>query len=142
MMDHDDEPVIISTHEYRFVPPNEIRFHLRGTFDGPDVEAHFQFAFKYADRCGGWVNCVVDMTKFTRVTESARHLLTRPPRPYPYHGCALLGASFATRTIANMVISAGRVLTPKSFTYPIKFVNTWDEAHAWFEELEKKRLTP
>jgi hypothetical protein len=139
MTDNDNEPVIIGPHEFRFVPPNQVQFYMRGTLDGPEVAAHLQFAYKYADRCGGLVDCIVDISKFERVTESGRNLLTRVERPYPYHGCALLGATFATRTIAMMIVSAGRVLAPKSFTHPIKFVDTWEEAEAWLEELPQKR---
>ncbi|MBK9265437.1 MAG: hypothetical protein IPM54_37330 [Polyangiaceae bacterium] len=137
--DHDTEPLIVGPHEFRFVPPNQVRFYLRDTFDGPEVEAHLQFGYKYAELCGGLVECIVDMSQFKRVTESGRQRLTRVERPYPYHGCALLGGSFPTRTIANMIIAAGRVLTPKSFSFPIKFVDTWEDAEAWFQELQAKR---
>lgn len=140
-MEREAEVVLVGNHEFRFVPPNQIRFYIRGVFDGPEVEAHFQWGYKYADLLGSYVDCIVDMTKFERVTDSGRQRLTRVQRPYPYHGCALLGATFATKAIANMVISAGKLLAPKSFAYPIKFVDTWEEAESWLAELKEKRTS-
>ncbi|HMY18701.1 MAG TPA: hypothetical protein PKA58_20380 [Polyangium sp.] len=131
------ESVVSGPQEYRFIPPDLIQLHLRGSFDGPEVEAHLDFVHRHAARCGGWVYALADLTQLERITESGRRRLTRVETPYPYKACALLGASFATRTIANMIVSAGKALAPQSFHFPVKFVNTYEQANAWFDELHR-----
>jgi len=71
------ESVVSGPQEYRFIPPDLIQLHLRGSFDGPEVEAHLDFVHRHAARCGGWVYALADLTQLERITESGRRRLTR-----------------------------------------------------------------
>ncbi|MBK9258931.1 MAG: hypothetical protein IPM54_03770 [Polyangiaceae bacterium] len=131
--------LFVGTHEFRFVPPDQIHFVMRGEFKGAHVDPYFDFVFSHGESTGGLLYSVYDLSEFTRATESGRKRVINPGRLYPYAALAVIGASFSTRTVAKMILRAGKLVAPKHFNFPIKFVSTMDDAQAWFDELRRKR---
>jgi hypothetical protein len=139
MSDLKPESVHVGSHEFHFIPPNQVHFVFRGVFDDVDAGAYLDFIFKYGDQCNGLLYSVYDISAFSRATDAGRKRVINVKRAYPYAAMALVGANFSTRAFAGMVLTAGRLVAPKHFNFPYKFVPTMDEANAWFDELRNKR---
>jgi len=137
----DEMPSVITSnqHEFQFEPPDQLRFVIRGEFTDADVDPYLDFIFSQANRSGGLVYSVYDLSRFTRATAGARQRVVNVARPYPYAALAVIGAGFSTRTVATMILTAGKLVAPKHFTFPIKFFSSLDDANAWFDEIRKKR---
>jgi hypothetical protein len=135
----ESEPVIAGPHECRFVPPDQVHFILRGEFTETHAGPYLDFIFSHGEQAGGRLYCVYDLTSFTRITAGGRERVVRVDRPYPFGALAVIGANFSSRTLAGMILSAGRLLAPKHFGFPHKFVVTMADAAAWFDELRKER---
>lgn len=137
-MNHSPNDVtIVGTHEFRFVPPDEMHFVMRGEFGERDVEPYLKFIF---DRDLSRTHyCVYDLREFTRVTAEGRKQVIHVGRPYPFGALAIIGADFSQRTVAGMILTAGRLVAPKHFTFSHKFVANLSEAQNWFDELRRAR---
>jgi hypothetical protein len=131
--------VIQGNHEFQFVPPDQVRFVLRGTVDEAEARALVKFIYHHADKAGRSLYCVYDMANFVRVTEAGRKVVVHVERPYPYTDVAVIGASFTTRVFLGMLVKAGRIVASKHFGFSMEFVESMDAANAWFDELRAKR---
>lgn len=132
------ETKIVGTHEFQFVPPDEIRFVLRGVLNDDDTRSYLDFLFAQGDKAGRKLYSAYDLSAWERVSEESRKLVINVERPYPYAALAIVGASFSTRALASMILRAGGLVAPKKFGFPWKFVASMAEAHAWFEELRAR----
>lgn len=133
------ESVHVGSHEFQFTAPDQLHFLLRGEFDERHVAPYLDFIFSRGAAYGGQFYAAYDLTKFTRITAGARQGVINVERPYPFAALAVIGASFSSRAIANMILTAGKILSPKHFIFPIHFVSTKSHADAWFDELRNKR---
>ena len=133
--------VQVGRHEFAFTPPDEACFTFLGDFNETHVDGYLDFMFQCGDRCGEQLYGIYDLRQFTRVTGGARKRVVKVERPYPLVALAAVGASFATRTAAGMILTAGKLVAPHAFKFSIKFVANRDEARAWFDELRKKAAT-
>lgn len=138
MSDHDTAPLVVGPHQFRFTPPNRVSFIFRDTFDEDHAAAYIHFVHAQADRCGGVLEGIVDVRGLSRVTAGARSRVTKAHKAYPYRHIALVGASFSMRTVIDMVIKAGRVIAPSTFTFSYAFVSTLAEGEAWLEAMRGK----
>lgn len=131
------------THEAWFVEPDELRFVFRGEFTEEHADPYLKFAFGQCDRVGRSLYCVYDLSAFTRATEGGRKRkrVVTPGRPYPYLAMAVVGTGFSTQIAANMILTAGKLVSPKHFEFPIRFFQTVVEAAAWFDQLRTERQT-
>lgn len=132
--------VTVGPHEFRFVPPDQLHFFFRGEFNGAQVDQYLDFVFAHGDQCNGPLYSVYHLNAFTRATESARKRVVNVGRKYPYAALAAVGANFATRVVAGMILTAGRLIAPQHFTFPVGFFPNVDEANAWFDELRRKAV--
>lgn len=129
--------ILVGPHEFQFVPPDEVHFAFRGEFNVDEVDEYLDFMFQWGDRCNGQLYACYDLSKFTRVGDVVRKRVVNVDRPYPLVGLAVIGATFATRTVAGMILTAGKLVAPQSFTFAVKFMPTVVDARAWFGELRK-----
>lgn len=140
MEDAERDRVKVGEHEFEFIAPDQLRFVIRGEFSDGDVDPYFDFIHSHANRCGTLIYGAYDLSGFTRVTSGARQRVVKVTRPYPYAALVVIGAGFSTRTLATMILTAGKLVAPNQFTFPIKFVSSVNEANAWFDELRSKRI--
>lgn len=131
--------VACGKHEFQFVPPDQVRFVFRGDFEESDADAYFDFIFKHADQCNKRLYSAYDLSAFKRASEGGRKRVINVGRPYPYAALAIVGANFSTRAVAGMILRAGRLVAPKTFNFPYKFVASMDDADAWFDELRNRK---
>lgn len=144
MSAQENEPnttVRAGSNEFRFIPPDTVFFIFRGVFEDADAAAYLDFVFKQGDQSKTLLYSVYDISMFERATDAARKRVINVGQAYPYAAMALVGASFSTRAFASMVLTAGRLVAPKYFNFPYKFVSSFEDANAWFDELRtsKKR---
>ena len=133
------EPVRAGSNEFQFIPPDRVHFIFRGVFDDSDADAYLDFVFQHGDQSNRLLYAAYDLSAFTRATEAGRKRVINVGRPYPYAALAVIGASFSTRTVAGMILTAGRLIAPQKFNFPIKFLTTMTDAGAWFDEVRKER---
>src|SRR4051794_8452779 len=114
------EVVKIGDNEFRFLPPDQVRFVIRGVFEATDADTYLDFIFKYGDQCNGRLYSAYDLSAFTRATDAGRKRVINVGRPYPYAAMSMVGANFSTRTVAGMLMTAGKLLAPKHFDFPHK----------------------
>lgn len=129
------------THEAWFVAPDEVHFIFRGEFTEEQADPYLNFAYAQADRVGKSLYAGYDLSAFSRTTDGARKRVIKTIRPYPYAAMAVVGTSFSTRIATNMILTAGRLVSPKHFEFPIKFLRTMVEANAWFDQIRAERRT-
>lgn len=139
MIKEPHDAVRIADHAFWFVPPDQIHFAFRGEFAEGHADTYLDFVFKHADESGRPLYSMYDLSTFTRATEGGRKCVINVKRPYPYAALAVVGAPFSTRAVAEMILTAGRLIAPKHFSFPIKFWATAADAEAWFDELREKR---
>ena len=133
------ESINVGAHEFRFIPPDQLHFVMRGVFRNADAIAYLNFIRAHAldGKCLPYAT--FDLREMTRMDDAARKLVINVGQPYALGGVAVVGAGFSIRTLADMLIRAGKIIAPQYFTFPHKFVGTTDEAYAWFDELRAKR---
>ena len=128
-------------HEFCFVPPDQVRFVMCGVFEDADAVAYLDFIQVHAHEGSGLLYGVYDLTHMTRMDEGARKRVVNVGQSYSFGGIAVIGASFSMRTLASMLLRAGKLLAPKYFNFPHKFVASMDDANAWFDELRRKQVS-
>jgi len=138
-MSVESKRVIVGTHEFQFVAPDQLRFFLRDEFSDSDCIAYVDFVFQDDPNRAPVLYSIYDLTKMTRVAEAARKRVINVNRPYPYGGMAVMTSNFTTRALVGMVMRAGKLIAPERLSFPYKFVDSIDEANAWFDELRKKQ---
>lgn len=136
-----EEHTSFGSHEAWFVAPDEVQFIFRGEFTEEQADPYLNFVYAQAERVGKPLYACYDLSAFSRTTDGARKRVIKTIRPYPYAAMAVLGTSFSTQIAANMILTAGRLVSPKHFEFPIKFLRTMVEAHAWFDQLRAERRT-
>lgn len=129
----------VGMHEFRFVAPDRLIFAMRGEFTEADCGAYIDFVFLKDPARASILYSFYDLTKMTRVDERARKRVIRVNEKYPYGGIALTTANFSTRALVGMILRAGKLVAPDQLSFPYKFVNSMDEANAWFDELRTMR---
>ncbi len=140
MAPHEPETLAVGPHEFRFNPPDRIHFVMGKVFDDAHARVYLDFIFTHASRPGTRLYASYELSKLERVTSAARRRIIHIDRPYPLGGLAIVGASFTVRTLASMILSAGRLLAPGFFDFPHRFVATLEQANAWFDTLRAKSL--
>ncbi|HRI67862.1 MAG TPA: hypothetical protein PK156_26675 [Polyangium sp.] len=133
--------VTVGTHEFEFVPPDVLRFKMRGAMLEEDAKAYLDFIHVHAEETGGLLYAAYELSQFTRIDEKARNRTTKVEKPYPFAGLVIVGASFSVRALAAMIIRAAKLIKPESVNFPHKFVATMAEAEAWIDELREKAAT-
>lgn len=129
-MHSEQEWVYFGQHKIRFEPPDNVRFVGVGFFTLEAAQSYLDFIFATADQHGN-VYLLLDCARTTAgMPPEVRTLLTRPPRPYPFHGIAAYNANFTMRVIITMVIKAGTLLFPSKFAFPVAFFASEQEAAA------------
>jgi hypothetical protein len=135
---HEAEVKIVGSHRFEFIPPNRCFFAIVGTMDEEHAASYLAFLYKHADAFGGPLEGVYDISRMNRMTIGARSRIVNVSRQFPLTAIALVGANFSIRTLVGMIITAGRLVAPKHFTFAHKFVATADEADAWLDEVRKQ----
>lgn len=133
------ETIMVGRHEFRFIPPDRIRIAFCGDFDLPHAEPYLDFVYGCSEKCGGLLYAAYDLSDIGQITPSLRQRLVQVDRPYPCAAVAVFGATISTRAVVTMVLAAARILKPNHVAFPHKFVDSFDEANAWFDELKGKR---
>lgn len=131
--------ITFGTHEASFVEPDQLFFVFRGVFDGENADPYLNFVFTQGDRVGRPLYAAYDLSAFSHATSAGRARVIKTSRAYPYAALAVFGTRFATQIVANMIITAGKLVSPKHFEFPVKFFSTVTEANAWFDELRVQR---
>jgi hypothetical protein len=126
---------IVGAHEFRFVPPRRVSFVMRGIFEEDHANKYTEFLATQAGRCDEALECLFDVSALKGISDRARARVVKRERPLPYCSVAIVGASFSIRTVANMMISAGKIIAPQKFSFKTKFVDSVEEANMWFDEL-------
>jgi hypothetical protein len=135
---HEAETNIVGPHRYEFIPPNRCVFTFVGAMDEEHAATYLAFLYKHADAVGGQLEGVYDISRMNRMTFGARSRIVSVSRPFPLTAIAIVGTNFSIRTLADMIIKAGKIVAPKHFTFAHKFVATFDEANAWLDEVRKQ----
>jgi hypothetical protein len=81
---------------------------------------------------------LIDFTKAGALGPDARRRGVEGGKDIPYSGIALFGASFQTRVVANMMISAAGLFSNRPI--PTTFTKTEAEARAWLEERQRAMI--
>lgn len=138
MMNNEPQSTIFGVHEFQFVPPDTLRFFLRGEFGDSDCEAYLDAIFQRVQGQTSTLYAIYDLTQLTRVAEGARKRLIHVKRAYPYGGIAVMVSTLSMRAVVEMMMRAGKLVAADRFGFPYKFVKSVEEADAWFDELRKK----
>lgn len=125
--------------ELHFTPPDVVLCVLRGALHEAEAREIIVFVDKHAELAGGNVYCIYDMSEFVRITDSVRKIAIHVDKPYPYFAVAVIGTSFSTRMFADMIMRAGKLVSPKYFGFRHKFVASVAEANTWFDELRRDK---
>lgn len=121
----------LSKHHVSFEPPDVLRVVVRGDVAVSDVR-DIVIAM---DRTAAGLRsplALVDVTEMGDVPPGVRAFAARNPPRLPMHGVAIHGASFQTRVLTKLILSAIKLLSP-SLVHPFVFVRTEAEARAWLE---------
>ena len=72
MSDPKADEIIVGKHEFRFVPPCQVSFVLRGTFEEEHAKVYTEFLTAHADRCAEPLDGLFDMSALTTIAPGAR----------------------------------------------------------------------
>ena len=137
MSDPTAEVVLVGPHEFRFIPPYRVSFVMRDVFNEEHAHTYREFLAKHSDRCGRPLEGLLDLSALKGITPAARQRIVTSDRNQAYSCIAIVGANFSIRTMSDMMVNAGKIVTPSRFTFETKFFRTVEEAHAWFDSLQK-----
>lgn len=129
----------VGAHEFEFVPPDKLRFTLRGALADDDAATYLDFIYAHAAKGMGRLYVSYDLAEMTRIDGQARQRVAKVLRPYPFAGIAIVGASFSTRMLVGMIIRAAKIIKPEFVDFPHKFMGSMAEADTWFDELRNKK---
>lgn len=134
MTDPAAEAVFVGPHEFRFVPPCRVSFVMRDVFNEEHAHAYREFLAKHADRCGKPLEGLLNLSALKSITPGARQRIVTSDRNQAYSCIAIVGANFSIRTMSDMMVNAGKIVTPSRFTFETKFFGSVQEADAWLNE--------
>jgi len=121
------------THLHKFELPDLYIVRLRGDVLGDDMGSQIEALRAIAKRAGGGVFWMADVSGMGALTVQARHAAAAKENEDVralLRGSAVIGASFATRVIATLLMRAVRTLNPSRIR-PAAFVETEAEARAF-----------
>jgi hypothetical protein len=88
-----------------------------------------------------YVFLMIDVHRMVHFTPEARRVASEtsgtPDDNVPIHGIAIVGASFHFRVLGNMLFRGIQLLRRRD-AFTLRFLNTQDEARAWFEERRRE----
>lgn len=137
MSDLKVESARVGAHEFRFIPPDQMHFYMRGDLDDAHCIAFVDFTARHTPEGGGLMYAFCDLTQLGRVADGARRRVVNVQRPYQYGGMAVMVSTFSARVLVGMIMRAGKIIAPERLSYPYKFVSSLDEANTWFDDLRR-----
>ncbi|MDI1481837.1 STAS/SEC14 domain-containing protein [Polyangium sp. y55x31] len=130
-VDCPDKPTTVEVHE----EGDLLVVSLRGEYD-LQVERYMQFLRGDLEKRHGYRLILIHVGQAGTITTEARREMVTWNRGRKAPGAvAILGASFTARTLANMVLTAGRLLTKRHVDFG--FFESEGEARAWLAERRK-----
>lgn len=94
----------------------------------------FAFADEIIEQHGRF-GCLMDMRKMGHISPEARHFVGRWPGFSGCYGLAMVGGSFASRTLITLLIRAIGIFSKHSPSF--SFFKTEEEARTWLLEQRK-----
>lgn len=123
------------THLHRFEPPDLYIVRMQGTVLGDDMRSQIEALQALAERTGGGIFWMADVTAMGALTPEARRVAAAKEHEEVravLRGSAVVGASFTTRVMASLLLRAVRALRPDTGR-PVAFVETEAEARAFLD---------
>ncbi|MFP2931321.1 STAS/SEC14 domain-containing protein [Pyxidicoccus sp. 3LG] len=124
-------------HKAWFEAPDTLRVVVVGDFD-VKLKDEVDALARELQALHPALYLVSDMRQSTGFTPEVRRSVGENPDQSPFAGMVIFGASFAVRTMANMMARASTLLG-RPGTRPFIMVDTEDEARAWVAALRSKR---
>ncbi len=126
----------INRMHIRFEEPDILFSRGEGETDAETMRAFNRLAEELSAK-HGQLYLLTDMTKSTGMTPEARKVSTEySGGKSPFAGMAFFGASFAMRTLVNMMVRASQLLG--RVDAPMQFVESEADARAWAADLRAK----
>ncbi|HRI63343.1 MAG TPA: hypothetical protein PK156_03875 [Polyangium sp.] len=130
------------SHRLTFESPDTLYIELVG----PLTVAHAQVLIKTIHELGqqhGPLYWIIDVAKFSMSGERVRDVFLAGGRErYPIRAGIMCGAPFAVRVAMTMALTAGMRITPKSFSFPFRFMATADEARELIASQRRATMPP
>ncbi|MDI1451334.1 STAS/SEC14 domain-containing protein [Polyangium sp. 6x1] len=127
------------THMHRFEPPDLYIVRVRGNVLGDDMRTQIEALRALSQYTGGGIFWIADVTAMGALTPEARRAAAGGGHDDVraiLRGSAVVGASFATRVVATLLLRAVRALKPDKHR-PVAFVETEAEARAFLAPYRK-----
>ena len=133
-----EDHVLVGRHEHRFEPPDMAHVVFRGMFDRSELEAHFEFMRRSAERHKTLLCAICHLDGLDGLTGEARKYAINMDDHLPYRALALITGTVMIRIIAETSFQACQILAPDHFTFPVQFFATAPEAERWFAGLRRR----
>ncbi|HVJ89218.1 MAG TPA: STAS/SEC14 domain-containing protein [Labilithrix sp.] len=129
------EKTPIGAHEAWYEPDSGfVHKVIRGTMNADEVRQLTAFVLKFAN--DGAVYCLINYRESKGLTKEARKVTAEiGAASILQNYCAIFGASFAVRTILNLVLKTTEIAQGKPF--PVRFTADESEAREWLSERKR-----
>jgi hypothetical protein len=129
------------THLIRFEPPNLFLTRSRGDVHKEDVEGSYTIMQAKIDEIGP-IYWITNLTEMGRMTAGARTVKGPPGRvhdPANVLGIAIIGSSFHQRVVAQLAITANRLLRGDKSLLNLRFFTNEKDAREWVDGCRASR---
>lgn len=127
-------------HLIRFEPPNLFLTRSRGEVRREHVERTFQVMQEKIDEIGPiyWITNMSGMKKMTADAKTVKGAPGRVHDPKNVLGIAIVGSTFHVRIVAQLAVTANRLLRGDNSPLNLEFFSNEDDARAWVEKCRTK----
>lgn len=126
--------ITFGTHRTRFEEPDLCITIADGEITVQDMNAFVELQKKFSEK-RPYLLAITDFSRFTKISPEARKILAQEARAIPLRGNVMIGASFQTRILSNLIMGAFNLFSKRD--NPTHFCKTEGEARAWIEERRK-----
>lgn len=121
----------VGAHTLTFEEPDLMFMRVRGEINEQDARLMLAEQKKFSAG-KPYVLGLSDISEFAGISPQARKFIAKESATFPFRGGALIGASFQTRIMANLILTAIGLFLRKD--NPMHFFETEKEARTWLEE--------
>lgn len=86
----------------------------------------------------GMLPAIVDLDRLADFDSGARTMFARPEAPFRFSAVAYFGGNFASRTLIQTIVRAGKIVSPKSFDFDVRGFATEQEAQRFLQKFMRK----
>ncbi len=114
-----------------------VRVLFAGRVSMDDARQISEIVIELSDAIGVFP-AIVDLDGLADFDSGARTVFARPVAPFRFSAVAYFGGNFASRTLIQTIVRAGKIVSPKSFDFDVRGFATESEARRFLEKFVRK----